>query len=70
MTTFPTFHPVRSAFISLAPRKVKYRVVVEAVSHELNPFPMNLNASTNVPLSVTTLATFQPVRSAFISLAP
>ena len=40
----PTFHPVRSAFISLASSKVEYRVVVEAVSHELNPVPVNLDA--------------------------
>ena len=44
VTTFPTFHPVRSAFISLASRKVRDREVAEAVSHLLMAVPTNVAA--------------------------
>jgi hypothetical protein len=44
LTTFPTFHPDRSAFISLAPPKVSYREVAEVVSHALKPIPVNFDA--------------------------
>jgi hypothetical protein len=70
VTTFLTFHPFRSAFISLAWQKVQDRVVVEEVSHEAKPVPVNLDAPLNVLLSVTTFPTFHPVRSEFISPAP
>jgi hypothetical protein len=44
VTTFPTFHPVRSAFISSASRKVPARDVTDVVSHKLKPVPENLDA--------------------------
>jgi hypothetical protein len=58
VTTFPTFHPVKSAFISLASSKVLRRVVAEVVSHALNPVPENLVAKANVLSSAVTLAVF------------
>ena len=70
VTTFPTFHPVRSAFISIAPLKVPSREVADAVSHEVKPDPVNLDAPLNVLCSVTTFPTFHPVRLVFITLAP
>ena len=41
-------------------------VVTEAVSHEFKPVPINFVAPLNVASIVTTLATFHPLRSAFI----
>jgi hypothetical protein len=41
--TLPTFHALRSAFISLAPKKVPLRVVMETVSQESKPMPANFD---------------------------
>ena len=44
LPTFATFHPDRSAFISLAPMKVPSREVAEEVSHLLMAVPTNVAA--------------------------
>jgi hypothetical protein len=49
VTTFPTFHPDRSAFISLAFQKVRYREVAEVVFHLLMAVPTNV-AALGLPL--------------------
>ena len=56
-TTFPTFHPLRSAFISTAALKAKARLVVEAVFHLLIAVPTNV-AALGLPL-----ATYDPPAS-------
>jgi hypothetical protein len=44
VNTLATFHLLRLEFISLAPKKVRCRVVTEVVVHLLTPVPTNVAA--------------------------